>query len=210
MKTNFLSLALMALGTCTAWAGSVCPGGSFPHNPDPTGTGCNVLITINADRTATVTLPDPTPYDGSEDVLIGVVNNSSGTVPSFTLAGTGIFGLEGDGICAFVFVGNGYCSGAVYLSDPGDYYGPNTTFTITNTNLGTVNFTAPIAASGTAFFSLEGVPSVNLTVTVAPPGGGTSAAVGAPTLSFWAILLLASMLMGYSLWVIRKNRQHQG
>jgi hypothetical protein len=212
MKTTLLSLALMALGVCTASAGSICPAAGgvnpFTHAPDPAATGCNVVITINADRTTTVTITDPTPYEQSEDVLVGVKNNSSSSVPSFSLTGSGIFGLESDGICTFTFVGSGYCSGAVYLSDPGDYYGPNTTFTITNSNTGTVHFTTPIPAGGSDYFSLEGVPSINLAVTVAP-STGTPAAAGAPALSFWAILLLASMLMGYSLWAMKKQRRHQ-
>jgi hypothetical protein len=212
MKTTFLSFALLALGACTASAGSICPaaGGAntFPHAPDPDGTGCNVVITINADRTTTVTITDPTPYEQSEDVLVGVRNNSSSSVPSFTLTGSSIFGLEGDGICIYTFVGSSYCTAAqVAGTDPGDYYGPNTTFAITNSNTGTVNFTTPIPAGGSDYFSLEGVPSVNLAVTVAP--STTPTAAGAPALSFWAILLLASMLMGYSLWAMKKQRRHQ-
>jgi hypothetical protein len=213
MRRTFLSFFVMALGACTAWAGSICPAGSganpFTHNPDAAATGCNVVITINADRSTTVTITDPTPYEASEDVLVGVQNNSSSNVPNFSLSGPDIFGLEGDGICLFTFVGSGYCSGAVYQTDPGDYYGPNTTFTITDANTGTVNFTAPIPAGGSAYFSLEGIPSAELAVTVAPASTTTPAVTGVPTLSVGAILLLASMLMGYSVWVIRKNRQHQ-
>jgi hypothetical protein len=210
MKTTFLSLALMALGASTAAAGSICPAGNganpFPHSPDVAGTGCNVVITINADRTTTVTITDATPYENSEDVLIGVKNNSSSSVPSFSLTGSGIFGLEGDGICIYTFVGSGYCTaGQRAGTDPGDYYGPNTTFVITNPSSGTVNFTTPIPAGGTDYFSLEGVPSASLAVVVAP-SSGTPAAVGTPALSFWAILLLASMLVGYSLWAMRKHR----
>jgi hypothetical protein len=213
MKTTFLRFALLALGACTASAGSICPAGSganpFPHSPDVAGTGCNVVITINANRTTTVTITDPTPYEISEDVLVGVRNNSSSSVPSFSLTGSGIFGLEGDGICTFTFVGSSYCTASQHAgTDPGDYYGPNTTFAITNSNTGTVNFTTPIPAGGSDYFSLEGVPSINLAVTVAP-STGTPAAAGAPALSFWAILLLASMLMGYSLWAMKKQRRHQ-
>jgi hypothetical protein len=214
MKPTFLSFFLMALGTCTAWAGSICPAGNggnpFPHSPDAAGTGCNVVITINADRTSTVTILDTTAYENSEDVLVGVKNNSSSSVPSFSLTGSGIFGLEGDGICIYTFVGSSYCTASqIAGTDPGDYYGPNTTFVITNASTGTVNFTAPIPAGGSDYFSLEGVPSVNLVVSVAPSTTTTPTAAGVPALSVWAILLLASMLMGYSLWAIRKNRQHQ-
>jgi hypothetical protein len=218
MRPTFLRFSLVALATCTAWAGSICPGPSgsnpFTHVPDAAGTGCNVVLTINADRSTTVTVTDATPYEASEDVLVGVKNNSSSSVPSVSLTGSGIFGLEGDGICTFTFVGSSYCTAAQRAgTDPQDYYGPNTTFAISNGNTGTVNFTTPIPAGGSDYFSLEGVPSANLAVTVGPPTttppSTTPAAVGAPALSVWAILLLASMLLGYSLWEIRKNRQQQ-
>jgi hypothetical protein len=110
MKTTCLSFALVALGTSTAWAGSICPARSgahpIPYGPDAAATGCNVVITINADRSATVTVTDPTPYEFSEDVLVGVLNNSSSSVPSIALSGSGIFDLESDGICTFTFAGS--------------------------------------------------------------------------------------------------------
>ena len=211
MKTTLLSFALMALGACTATAGSICPAGNgttpFPHSPDPAGTGCNVVITINADRSVTVTTPDLVPYEVSEDVLVGVKNNSSSSVPSFRLTGSGIFGLEGDGICTFTFVGSTYCTANQRAGvDPGDYYGPNTTFVITDSNTGTVNFTTPIPAGGSDYFSLEGQPNVSLTISVAP---STTAATGAPALSFWALAVLASMLIGFSLWAMKARQQQE-
>ena len=214
MKTAFLNLTLLAMGTCSAWAGTVCPAGTgatpFTHSPDAGATGCNVVITINADRSTTVSIKDSTPYEASEDVLIGVVNSSSSSVPAITLTGSGIFGLEGDGMCTFTFVGSGYCTTQQKAgTDPEDYYGPDTTYSITNANTGTVNFTTPIAPSGSTYFSLEGVPSVSLTVTVAPPSSSSTSPVGTPALSVWAMLALAGMLMGFSLWAIRARRQRQ-
>jgi hypothetical protein len=219
MKTSLLVLTLTLFGSCAAWAGSVCPGAptgtNFPHPPDPTATGCNVLITVNADRTTSVVIKDATPYENSEDILVGVLNNSSSTVPNLSLSGSGIFGLDGDGVCTFTFPGNGYCStnanGASSISgqDPFDYYGPTSTYTnFSSGNSGTVNFTPPIAAGGSAFFSLEGIPSATLGVTVAPGGGGTTP-IPTPALSVWAGLLLGGLLMAYSITVIRKNREHQ-
>jgi hypothetical protein len=215
LKPTVLTFALMALGTCTVWAGSICPASSgganpFPHNPDAAATGCNVVITINADRSTTVTVADATPYENSDDVLIGVKNNSSSSVPNIGLTGSNIFGLEGDGICTFTFVGSTYCTaGQTAGTDPGDYYGPNTTYVITNANSGTVNFTSPIAAGGSAYFSLEGVPTANLAVVVAPSTGTTTAAAGAPAMSVGAMLVLASMLIGFSMWTMRQQRQKQ-
>lgn len=227
MKKLFSTFALTLIGTCAAWAGSICPvgnGGStgFAHNPDSGATGCNVVITINADRTTSVVVKDAAPYDlvsGGDDMLIGVVNNSSATVPSLTLTGSSIFGLENDGICNYSFVGNTYCltnaTGGTSSTgtlgsgnngvDPFDYYGPTSTFTITNSNTGTVNFSPTIQPGGTTFFSLEGSPSTSLAITVAPGVGGGP--VGAPSLTVWAGILLGTLLMGYSLRVIRKNQR---
>jgi hypothetical protein len=206
MKTTCLSFALVALGTWAAWAGSICPAGTgalhIPYSPDAAATGCNVVITIHADRSATVTVMDPTPYEFSEDVLVGVVNNSSSNLPGITLSGTGIFDLDSDGICTFTFVGSGYCTPSqVAGTDPQDYYGPNTTFAITSVNNGTVNFTTPIAAGGSAYFSLDGLPSASLVADPATPG--TPAAAGVPVLSVGAMLVLAGMLVGSGLWAIR-------
>jgi len=212
MKSTCLSLALVALGTFTAWAGSICPARSgvlpIPYSPDAAATGCNVVITINADRSVTVTVTDPTPYEFSEDVLVGVLNNSSSSVPGITLSGAGIFALDGDGICTFTFVGSGYCTPSqVAGTDPQDYYGPNTTFAITSVNTGTVNFTTPIAVGGSTYFSLDGLPSASLVVDVAT--SRAPAAVGAPALSVWAMLVLAGMLVGFALWAIRARRPRQ-
>jgi hypothetical protein len=218
MKTPFRALVLTFFGICAAWAGSVCPGAptgtNFPHPPDPTATGCNVLITINADRTSTITIKDPTPYENSEDILVGVQNNSSTSVPSVALTGVDIFGLDGDGICTFSFPGDGYCltnaagGSSVGGTDPYDYQGPTSTFSNFSTgNSGTVNFNPPVAAGGSTYFSLEGTPSGSLGVTVAPGGSGT--VIGTPTISVWAGLLLGTLLMGYSLLVIRKKSGHQ-
>ena len=213
MKTSLLSFALITLGTCAAWAGSICPAASgantFPHPADPAATGCNVVITINAGGSISVAVTDATPYENSEDVMVGVVNNSSSNVPSISItgnAGNDIFGLDGDGMCTFTFVGSSYCSGAVYLTDPGDYYGPNTTFSnISASGLaGTVNFTSPLAPGGTAYFSLEGVPSGSLTVVAGTPT--STSVVGAPAMSDWALVLLAGLLIGYAWWAMLKNR----
>lgn len=128
-------------------------------------------------------------------------NNSSGTVSSLALSRSGIFGFEGDGICAFTFVGSGYCSGSYYRSDPGDYAGPSSTFTVTNANSGTVNFSPGIGPGGTSYFSLEGVPTSSL----APiPTVGPSTGVSAPALSTWGMLLLTVLLMGLSIRLLKR------
>ncbi len=139
------------------------------------GGGCNVVITFNSNGSVTTTIPNANPYDGVEDTLVGVVNNTGSAIASFVLTGTGLtpqlFGFDGDGACAggggqYESVGN--CVGA---TDPNGYGGPGVTYSGINLALtsGTVNFAGGIAASGgTAWFSLEEPPSLNITVTPTP------------------------------------------
>ena len=178
-----LSVVLfLACGATVAVAQTICPaaGGAnpFTHPPDPSGTGCNVVITIAANGSVSVQVTDATPYEASEDVLVGVKNNSASTVGSLGLTGTNIFGFEGDGICTFTFVGSTYCSASqIAGTDPQDYQGPTSTFSLTNANTGTVTFGPAIPANGgSTYFSLEGVPTASLTVTVTPGGPPTPAA----------------------------------
>src|SRR5690348_839022 len=66
------------------------------------GAGCNVVITFNANGSITTTIPNANPYDGVEDTLVGVVNNTAAAIASFNLASTSnsqLFGFDGDGAC---------------------------------------------------------------------------------------------------------------
>ena len=164
--------ALLVAGACFAVAGTVCPGATsgttFPHPPDPTGTGCNVVITIAANGSISTAVTDAIPYENTEDTIVGVVNNSSTPILSFNLSGTGIFGFDGDGICTFTFPGNGYCSSGGHATDPLDYAGPTSSipgWTGASPNSGTVAFSPAIAAGGgSTYFSIENPPSASLTV----------------------------------------------
>ncbi len=128
-------------------AADICPAyGAAP--------GCNEVITVNADRTFTVTgVPvNGTNYDGSDDALVGIVNNSSAVVSSISLNGNGvdIFGFDGDGIDTFGSPGNS-------IDDTG-YGGPDSYFTNISADqtTGLVNFLTPLAANGgNTYFSLE-------------------------------------------------------
>jgi hypothetical protein len=186
---------LVALcGGAFAVAGSICPAGSganpFPHSPDSAATGCNAVITIAVGGAISVAVTDATPYENSEDVLVGVKNNSGTAISSLNITSTtGAFGFDGDGICTYTFVGSSYCTASqIAGTDPGDYAGPGVTFTNISGNLnsGTVNFGPAVAANGgTGYFSLEGLPSASLVIT-SGGGGGTPAP---PSL----VLLLAAL-----------------
>ena len=62
-------------------------------------TSCAVLLVIN-EHGGVESYVDPSqgPYDGDEDVLVGVQNNSGSTVTSVSLKGNDLFGFDGDGL----------------------------------------------------------------------------------------------------------------
>lgn len=118
-------------------------------------TSCRILILIDANGGQHVlTDPNVSPtYDGSDDTLIGVLNQSSNPVGSIPLTSpNAIFGFDGDGICAVTPHPPGCPFG------PTGYEGPGVSFASINTNQtsGVVNFNPPIAANGgTAYFGME-------------------------------------------------------
>jgi len=137
---------------------------------------CNIELILDSSGTLNTVVNSVSPYDGSEDQLVGVINEDpSVNISSIGLTGSDIFGLDGDGICTYQSVATpsgilGYCtSSQVAGTDPSDYQGPDNTFAVTNADAGTVNFTSAITdASGTGiagtpnnstFFSLEEAPS---------------------------------------------------
>ncbi len=170
MKKLGILLALFATGAIgTAMAAATSP----PFTECPTvgsATSCDVLITVNANGSATVALDSTQPpYDNVEDSLVGVLNNSAHAIGALPLSGSDIFGLEGDGMCSFGAAGN--CSMGISTTDPYDYTGDFVTFSITDVNTGVVNFVGGLAPGASTFFSLEGLPTAN--IVVGPPTSGT-------------------------------------
>jgi hypothetical protein len=132
---------------------------TFPECPAAGNdtSGCELLLTVRAASggaatafTVTASSPNLGPYDGIEDTLIGVLNNSGAVLTSISLSSsTDIFGFDGDGICTFVA-----CPGGADASG----YGPaSVIFSGINAadTAGIVGFSPGIANGGTAFFSLE-------------------------------------------------------
>ncbi len=129
MKTCFaVAFILAAIMATSLAAAPICPSTSN------TNTDCGFVITIGLGGTLTgVAVPSANPYDGSDDALIGVVNNSGAVFTgSITLSGSGngggLFAFDGDGICTFTSTNSvslSYCSVAQRNGvDPGDYQGP--------------------------------------------------------------------------------------
>jgi hypothetical protein len=180
-----VAVAMLGIMTGTAAASSPvtppfteCPAiGAAP--------GCEILLVVNANDTISV-LGDSKvgPYDGSDDTLIGILNNSSGPVPAITVSGpsSGLAGFDGDGICTYAtggtaggsgFTGDSYCSAQQLAgTDPEDYAGPENTFTLDPSSLDDVevDFTGNgLAAGASTYFSLEG--ALTAAVITAHKGG---------------------------------------
>ncbi|MBS1891507.1 MAG: hypothetical protein JST59_09440 [Actinobacteria bacterium] len=142
-------------------------------------TGCGLLIDVTNAGTSVLTDPGLGPYDGEDDTLVGVLNQSSGPLAELPLTSTAdIFGFDGDGICASPFnVFNASCP-----FGPTGYEGPGTSFVASSPTSGHVSFNPAIPPGGSAYFALEeaidaaqltaGPPTVQ--ITSGPPAETTS------------------------------------
>ena len=178
-----LLCALLAAWICVgvAAAGTICP--AVTPNPGITDpSGCNVLITFPAVGSPTTLIVDTHPYEGIEDQLVGVINNSSSTITSFVLTGSNLFGFDGDGICVTGFIPAGYCTAQDSTGyGPGGTSAPfHVTFSAINVSLssGTVNFAPGIPPGSNGFFSLEEAPGGTITVGPTVPEPGTVVTLG--------------------------------
>jgi len=143
-------------GTSTAVPFNECPA----IGADPS---CAILIDVTS--TGATVLQDPAqtnnPYDGAEDTLVGILNQTGGPLYGIQLSSAvspPIFSFDGDGICTYApFTGSSYCSGSYYTTDPGDYAGPLNTYGEINASqtAGLVTFPQGLANNSGTYFSLE-------------------------------------------------------
>jgi hypothetical protein len=162
MKHLFVALLGMLIASASAF------GSSFPQCPAVQfdTLGCEFLITVTAVNaaggatafTVAVASPDQGPYDGADDTLVGILNNSGATLKSIAISSPlDIFGFDGDGACTTL--GAAACTSP----DPNGYGGPGVTYSGINASQtsGTVNFGVStgvingIANGSSAWFSLE-------------------------------------------------------
>ncbi len=182
LRTILLGAALPALVV----AGFTAPVGAEPDGPRPdtppattiaqaaftqcpdvgSNLGCGLLIVINADGTVTVQDSGQGPYDGDDDTLIGVQNNSILTITKLTLTGANTlaeapFDFEGDGLCDWAGGPAAIPAGCPF--GPTGYEGPGTSFSNISGDMytGDVNFAPGIPPGGSAYFSLESAISAS-------------------------------------------------
>jgi len=164
VKLLILGLALLCFATyASASSFSQCPAVGNDTS------GCELLITVTAVNSAgaataftvTTASPDQGPFDGVEDTLIGIQNNSGSTLTAVTVTGpAGTFGFDGDGACS-----GGYsleptltqCGLTAYtFSDPSDYESAGATFSNINLNQSTGTINVDLANGASTWFDLEG------------------------------------------------------
>ena len=158
-----VALVMAAVPAAASAQETATPSPPFAQCPtvgdDPS---CQILLVINADSTITV-LGDSAlgPYDGTDDTLVGIVNNSKSAVPAITVTGpgSGLAGLDGDGLCTYAVSGCPFGSTG--------YEGPGTSIKTDPTmpDSAEIDFSGAGLAPGTSsYFSLEGaLTAANLT-----------------------------------------------
>jgi hypothetical protein len=161
----------------------------------PTGSNTGAEFLISWDGT-TFSVSGPSgqgPYDGVEDTLFGVQNNSSAPLFSIALSGSNIFGFDGDGINAFNGTGappgspgpTGYEGWTSTSSTWGTGTADAVFFTFSTVDSGTVNFSgAGVVPGGSAYFALEEHASV---VNCGPTGCGVGVPETGSTLAYLGI-----------------------
>jgi len=193
LGASTLIATTLAVGTVLA-ASPAHATPSTPYNQCPAiGADASCALLIDQTNSGTTVLQDGTQgvYDGVEDTLIGVLNESSSPLSSLNLSSSASippFMFDGDGICSGGFspftkapasttvVADNGSAGCTY-SDTNGYGGPDVTYTAISTDLssGTVTFSPAIPAGKSTYFSLEG-PITAQSITV----GGAISVTGTP------------------------------
>jgi hypothetical protein len=160
-------LLLAAIGMAAPASAATIPVAPYPECPAvgaaPT---CDILLVVNNDGSVTVYKDDSVgPYDGSDDTIVGIWNQSSSTVNAVTVNGppTGLGELDGDGICTYSLAGCPF--------GPTGYEGPDTAIKTSPSqpDSAEIDFTKGLAPNATAYFSLEGALTLaDLTVRQGP------------------------------------------
>jgi hypothetical protein len=150
---------------------------------------CGYLIDITGGVQPTV-LVDPSVgfYEGEDDVLVGVQNDSSLAVGSLHIgvpgSGSNSFAFDNDGMCNREGVGGvpvpGECPFGPNVGPPYGYWGPDAELSAASLDDGSVTFPVPLQPGQYTYFALEAAPgsvvvagSRNDLIVTALSGGGT-------------------------------------
>jgi hypothetical protein len=177
-------IAGVAIGSLAFASSASASPPTPPFNQCPAlgfDTSCQILLVVNAHGgLESYNDPNQGSYEGKEDFLVGVQNNSASTVGSLTLKGLDLFGFDEDGLCS----GLNESGEPGFVAPPAEcpfgetgYEGPNTSFSgyihpdpLQDANEGTVNFAGTGVGTGQgAYFSLESPPIVNCAETACEP-----------------------------------------
>ncbi len=143
-------ITTLPAGITQAMVQAICP--AVGHDSE-----CGVIIIVT-DLGESLYFTGQGPYDGADDTLVGVINNSSKPVSSINLASTqDILNFDNDGLDTYTITGTKTKVGGNSM-DTSTYGGPNAYYTNINSagTAGTVDFITPVAVGGgTTFFSLE-------------------------------------------------------
>jgi len=156
--------------------GSVCPNASYLSD----GEQCTIEFILDATGRLNMLGNSMSPYEGSDDILIGVINEDPNfSITDAALSGPALpnaplLGFDSDGICTFA-PGNpfgdtaatpsgilSYCDGSqIDGLDPYDDMGPDQSGPLGVSNIsahegsGQANFTTPLVPGDSTFFDLE-------------------------------------------------------
>jgi hypothetical protein len=148
-----LAAVFIAPAVTSSASAATVPSAPFTYCPAVgADTSCALVIYVTDSGVGVTGNPTQGPFDGVEDTLIGVVNQSSHSVSSLPLlAKTTAFGFDGDGLCNI----GGAPLGCPF--GPTGYEGPGTSFSAISADLhgGTVNFAGGLAPGASTYFSLE-------------------------------------------------------
>jgi hypothetical protein len=181
------AVAFVAAGAVLA-VGPMIAGAATPPPPPFTmcpavgaGTGCQILIVLDADGTRSILADDAQlPYEGSKAGLIGIQNNSGKTLMALPLTAKnsdgGGFEFSKGGPC-------GYVPAPAECATPGfggptGYSGPRNTFSDISADRtrGTINFTGGLANGKSTWFALA-KSQFGMTVTAGDPMQASDLAV---------------------------------
>lgn len=199
-----LALAIAVVGSFALSSNSAKAAGYSQAPPVGANTGAEFLITWNG-TTFSVSAPSGEgPFDGIEDTLFGIQNNSTAPLLSIFMTGSNIFGFDGDGIDFYNGIGlppgsSGPTGYEGWTSDSSTW-GTGTPMAVffsgidPTLSMGFVNFTGGILPGGSAYFALE----EHANVVCGPNGCG----VGVPDTG--STLLLLGLACGLGLLFQRR------